>query len=105
MYHLKDNTQPYKMTQYRNRNLDISTTPTKARSREPAYSQALIQNKIDRQIQRVRQAGRQSEWCLGLIHAHIAGRIKSYEFLTAFVFTSCHEIQESVKVVTCSATI
>src|SRR6218665_3548120 len=28
-----------------NRKLDISTAPTKARSREPAYSQALIQTK------------------------------------------------------------
>ena len=33
----------------RNCKLDISTAPTKESSREPAYSQALIQNKIDRQ--------------------------------------------------------
>src|SRR6218665_1630122 len=33
----------------RNRKLDISTAPTKVKSREPAYSQTLIQNKIDRQ--------------------------------------------------------
>jgi len=42
----------------RHRNIEIST---KANSREPAYSQALIQNKINTkaagQIQRVRQAG------------------------------------------------
>src|SRR6218665_356640 len=48
----------------RNRNLEISTTPTKAKSREPAYSQALFQNKIDKQrvkIRRVRlQGGRQT---------------------------------------------
>ena len=44
----------------RNRNLDISTAPTKARSREPAYSQALIQNKIDRQRVRSRESGRQT---------------------------------------------
>jgi len=54
-----------------NRNLEISVAPTKAKSREPAYLQALNQNKIDMQwvkIQRVRQAGRQSDgyggWCL-----------------------------------------
>ena len=28
-----------------NRNLEISTAPTKAKSREPAYSQALVQTK------------------------------------------------------------
>ena len=33
----------------RNRKLDISRPPTKAKSWEPAYSQALNQNKIDRQ--------------------------------------------------------
>src|ERR1043165_2011997 len=55
----------------RNRKLETSTAPTKARSREPAYSQALNQNKIDRhevKIQRVRQADRQAAkadgvWC------------------------------------------
>ena len=31
------------------RKLEIFTAPTKAKSLEPAYSQALIQNKIDRQ--------------------------------------------------------
>ena len=31
------------------RKLEISTAPTKANSREPAYSQALVQNKTDRQ--------------------------------------------------------
>ena len=58
----------------RNRKLEISTTPTKARSREPAYSPAFIPNRIDRQRVRSResgmQAGRQSDgyggWCLGL---------------------------------------
>jgi len=42
----------------------MSTEPVKAKSREPAYSQVLNQNKIDRQrvkIQRVRQAGRQAD--------------------------------------------
>ena len=34
---------------YRNRKLQISTAPTKAKSLEPSYSQALNQNKIDRQ--------------------------------------------------------
>jgi len=44
--------------------LEISTAPTQARLREPAYSQELKQNKIDRQwvkIQRVRQADRQPD--------------------------------------------
>src|SRR6218665_1403278 len=52
---------------YRNRNrkLEISKAPTKAKSREPAYSQALVQNKIDTQRVRTReqegwQAGRQT---------------------------------------------
>src|SRR6218665_350021 len=71
---------------FRNRNrnckLEISTAPTKAKSREPAYSQALVQIKIDRKRVRYiesgrqavrqsgRQAGRQSDgyggWCLEL---------------------------------------
>jgi len=37
------------------------TAPTKARSREQAYSQALIQNKIDRQRVRSRESGRQTD--------------------------------------------
>jgi len=43
---------------HRNRNckLQISTAPTKAKSREPAYSQALIQNKIARQRARSRES-------------------------------------------------
>jgi len=45
-----------------NRKLKISTAPTKAKSWEPAYSQALIQNKI----QRVRQAYGYGGWCLEL---------------------------------------
>ena len=49
----------------RNRKIEISTAPTKAKSGKPAYLQALIQNKIDRpaagQIQIVRQAGIQSD--------------------------------------------
>jgi len=57
-----------------NRKLEISTAPTKAKSREPAYSQALVQNKIDRHRVRFRelgrQAGRRSDgyggWCLEL---------------------------------------
>ena len=44
----------------RNRKLDISTAPTKARLREPAYSQAPIQNKIDRQRVKSRESGRQT---------------------------------------------
>ena len=43
----------------RNRNLETSTAPTKAKSREPAYSQALNQNKIDRQRVKSGESGRQ----------------------------------------------
>ena len=44
----------------RNRNLEISTAPAKAKLWEPAYSWALIQNKIDRQRVRFRESGRQT---------------------------------------------
>src|SRR6218665_2653337 len=46
----------------RNRKLQISRAPTKAKLQEPAYSQALNQNKIDRQWSRsrVRQADSQT---------------------------------------------
>src|SRR6218665_2369892 len=44
----------------RNRKLLISRAPTKAKSQEPAYSQALNQNKIDRQGSRSRESGRQT---------------------------------------------
>ena len=44
----------------KNRKLDICTAPTKARSRDPAYSQILTQNKIDRQGVRSRESGRQT---------------------------------------------
>jgi len=44
----------------RKRKLKISAAPTKAKSRKPAYSQALIQNKIDRQRFRSTESGRQT---------------------------------------------
>src|SRR6218665_1166729 len=44
----------------RNHKLLISRAPTKAKSQEPAYSQALNQNKIDRQGSRSRESGRQT---------------------------------------------
>src|SRR6218665_1644587 len=44
----------------RNRKLLISRAPTKAKSQKPAYSQALNQNKIDRQRSRSRELGRQT---------------------------------------------
>src|SRR6218665_2376168 len=47
-------------TSNRNHKLVISTVPRKVKSREPAYSQALIQNKIDRQQGRSRESGRQT---------------------------------------------
>ena len=44
----------------RNHKLEISTASTKAKSWELAYSEALIQNKIDRQWVRSRESGRQT---------------------------------------------
>src|SRR6218665_3903920 len=41
------------------RKLLICRAPTKAKSQEPAYSQTLNQNKIDRQGSRFRESGRQ----------------------------------------------
>ena len=49
------------MKNNRNRTLDISTAPTKAKSQEPAYSQALVQNKIVRQRVRSKESGRQAD--------------------------------------------
>src|SRR6218665_114500 len=45
---------------YRNRKIKITTAPTKAKPRELAYLQALIQNKIDRQRVRSRESGGQT---------------------------------------------
>src|SRR6218665_2977334 len=45
---------------HRNRKLLISRAPTKAKSQEPACSQALNQNKIDRHRSRSRESGRQT---------------------------------------------
>jgi len=59
----------------RNRKLDISTAPTKARSWEPAYSQALIQNKIDKQRVRSRESGRQTvRWLWRMVFGVEMGR-------------------------------
>ena len=38
-----------------NQKLEISRAPTKVKSQEPAYSQALNQNKIDRQRSKSRE--------------------------------------------------
>ena len=43
-------------SKYRNRNLEVSTAPTKTKSREPAYSQPLVHSKIDRQRVRSRES-------------------------------------------------
>jgi len=43
-----------------NQKLEICIAPTKAKSREPAYSQALVQSKINRQQVRSRESSRQS---------------------------------------------
>src|SRR6218665_1993349 len=52
----------------RNRKLEISTAPTKAKSREPAYSHALVQNKIGRQRVKSKESDKQSDggWYLEL---------------------------------------
>ena len=47
-------------TNNRNRNLEISAAPKKAKSRGPAYSQALNQNRIDRQGSRSRESARET---------------------------------------------
>jgi len=44
----------------KSRKLLISRAPTKVKSQEPAYSQALNQNKIDMQWSRSRESGRQT---------------------------------------------
>src|SRR6218665_125897 len=44
----------------RNRKLEIPRAPTKAKSQEAAYSQALNQNKIDRQRSRFKESGRET---------------------------------------------
>src|SRR6218665_1672174 len=55
---------------HRNRKLEISTAPTKAKSWEPAYSQALKKKSIGSRSDPESQAGRQSDsygrWCLEL---------------------------------------
>ena len=45
---------------YRNCKLKISRVPTKAKLGEPAYSQVLNQNKIDRQRSKSRESGSQT---------------------------------------------
>src|SRR6218665_2970513 len=45
---------------FRNRKLEISRAPIKVKSRESAYSQALNQNKTDRQRSKSRESGRQT---------------------------------------------
>ena len=50
----------------RNRKLEISRAPTKAKSRESDYPEALNHNKIDRQRSKARKSGRQTArrlWC------------------------------------------
>src|SRR6218665_590172 len=44
-----------------NRKVEISTALAKAKWREPAYSQALVQNKINRQRVRCRESGRKAD--------------------------------------------
>jgi len=58
-----------------NRKLMISRAPTKAKSQEPGYSQALNQNKIDRQRSRSRESGGYGGWCLELRRGEVWGRL------------------------------
>jgi len=58
----------------RNRKLLICKAPTKAKPQEPAYSQALNQNKIDRQRSRSRESGRQTVIRLWLVLGVETGR-------------------------------
>ena len=58
VYNSKTWSNPPRFKRNHNCKLKIST-PTKAKSWELAYSQALIQNKIDRQWVRSRESGRQ----------------------------------------------
>src|SRR6218665_2930873 len=51
----------------RNRKLEISTAPTKAKLREPAHSQALFQNKIDRQRVKSRESARRLWWMVFVV--------------------------------------
>jgi len=63
MSKIADSVIPEIISEQSARKLEISTALTKAKSREPAYSQALNQNNIARQrvkIQRVRQADSQT---------------------------------------------
>ena len=69
---------PTSVDSNRNRKFEISITPSKAKSRETAYSQVLVHNKIDRQrvrIRRVGHAGGQSDgyggWYLELIRGEV----------------------------------
>jgi len=48
------------MLQNRNCKLESSTAPTEVKSWKPAYSQVLIQSKIDRKWVRSRESGRQA---------------------------------------------
>jgi len=60
-FHFKLSLTSYRIrNRNRNRKLEISTALTKAKSREPAYSQAPVQSKIGRQRVRSRESGRQS---------------------------------------------
>ena|SRR6218665_881714 len=55
----------------RNRKVEISTAPTETKSREPAYSQALNQNKI--KVQRARQTHGQG---LRVFRVELARKVK-----------------------------
>ena len=77
--------------------------PTKAKPQEPAYSQALNQNKIDRQRSRYRESGRQAgrqagrqtgygRWCLELRQGGRYGKtITFYSWASAIRSVACAE--------------
>src|SRR6218665_2535053 len=78
----------------RNRKLLISRAPTKAKSQEPAYSQALNQNKVDRQRSRSRESGRQTVrrlWGMVLRSAaRLLGQIPKFGHVSSYMLEVLH---------------
>ena len=65
-----------------NRKLLISRTPTKAKSQEPAYSQALNQNKVDRQRSRSKQLFGNTNYLSYKRSLNYSLRVSKPQFLT-----------------------
>ena len=82
-----------KTNRNRNRNLETSTAPTKAKSREPAYSQALNQNKIDRQRVKSGESGRQIDGRLRwvMFRVEVAGDVRRRRIRIGFLKEQCFQ--------------